>query len=197
MHLRNSRVALRLVLFLFLLNLAAEAQNTAAPQAPPRSSQPAPSQSEAPAPAQETPQGQEPGTEPGGFVFHSDVQEVLLHATVIDDKQRMVTNLDKNAFTVFEDGKPQVIKSFRHEDIPISLGIVPLARSFIADEHDADVHLDGLSEYGLLPDFFQDVANQMKARGAAVHDLSALFRSAETYLRMWERVEALAQHCQV
>src|SRR6202142_120194 len=124
MHLRNSRVALRLVLFLFLLNLAAEAQNTAAPQAPPRSSQPAPSQSEAPAPAQEASQGQEPGTEPGGFVFHSDVQEVLLHATVIDDKQRMVTNLDKNAFSVFEDGKPQVIKSFRHEDIPISLGIV-------------------------------------------------------------------------
>ncbi len=124
MHLRNSRVALRLVLFLSLLNLAVEAQNTAAPEAPPRSSQPAPSQSEAPAPAQEAPPGQEPGTEPGGFVFHSDVQEVLLHATVVDDKQRMVTNLDKNAFTVFEDGKPQVIKSFRHEDIPISLGIV-------------------------------------------------------------------------
>ncbi len=57
-------------------------------------------------------------------MFHSDVQEVLLHATVIDDKQRMITNLDQNAFTVFEDGKPQVIKSFRHEDIPISLGIV-------------------------------------------------------------------------
>ena len=52
------------------------------------------------------------------------MQEVLLHATVIDDKQRMVTNLDHNAFTVFEDGKPQIIKSFRHEDIPISLGIV-------------------------------------------------------------------------
>jgi Ca-activated chloride channel family protein len=57
-------------------------------------------------------------------VFHSDVQEVLLHATVIDDKQRMITNLDRNAFSVFEDGKPQIIKSFRHEDIPISLGIV-------------------------------------------------------------------------
>ncbi len=63
-------------------------------------------------------------TTPGTFVFHADVQEVLLHATVIDDKQRMITNLDQNAFTVFEDGKPQVIKSFRHEDIPISLGIV-------------------------------------------------------------------------
>jgi Ca-activated chloride channel family protein len=123
MHLRNSRVAPRLVLFLFLLNLAAGAQNAAPPEAPPRSSQPA-NPSEAPPPAQEAPQGQEPRAEPGGFVFHSDVQEVLLHATVIDDKQRMVTNLDKNAFTVFEDGKPQVIKSFRYEDIPISLGIV-------------------------------------------------------------------------
>ncbi len=57
-------------------------------------------------------------------MFHADVQEVLVHATVIDEKQRMVTNLDQNAFTIFEDGKPQVIKSFRHEDIPISLGIV-------------------------------------------------------------------------
>lgn len=47
-----------------------------------------------------------------------------MHATVIDDKQRMITDLDKGAFSVFEDGKLQIIKSFRHEDIPISLGIV-------------------------------------------------------------------------
>ncbi len=122
MHLRNSRVAPRLILFLFLLSLAVGAQNTTPPEAPPRSSQPAPSQppGETPPPGQETPQSQEPG----GFVFHADVQEVLLHATVIDDKQRMISNLDKNAFTVFEDGKPQVIKSFRYEDVPISLGIV-------------------------------------------------------------------------
>jgi Ca-activated chloride channel homolog len=123
MLLRNS---LRLVPLLFLLSLAVGAQNTAAPEAPPRSSQPAPAQppSGVPPAAQETPQAQEPEAQPGGFVFHSDVQEVLLHATVIDDKQRMISNLDKNAFTVFEDGKPQVIKSFRYEDVPISLGIV-------------------------------------------------------------------------
>ena len=122
MHLRNSRVGPRLILFLFLPSLAAGAQNTTPPEAPPRSSQPAPSQppAETPPPGQETPQSQEPG----GFVFHADVQEVLLHATVIDDKQRMISNLDKNAFSVFEDGKPQVIKSFRYEDVPISLGIV-------------------------------------------------------------------------
>ena len=122
MHLRNSRLAPRLILFLFLLSLAVGAQNTTPPEAPPRSSQPAPSQppAETPPPGQQTPQSQEPG----GFVFHADVQEVLLHATVIDDKQRMISNLDKNAFSVFEDGKPQVIKSFRYEDVPISLGIV-------------------------------------------------------------------------
>ena len=131
MHLLNR---LQLVLLLSVLSLAVGAQNTAPPQAPPRTSEPgssppasgqaspAPPQSETSPPAPEA--SQQPGVEPGGFVLHSDVQEVLLHATVIDDKQRMITNLDKNAFTVFEDGKLQVIKSFRHEDIPISLGIV-------------------------------------------------------------------------
>ena len=48
----------------------------------------------------------------------------LLHATVVDDRERIVTNLDKNDFTVFEDGKPQTIISFHHEDIPVAMGIV-------------------------------------------------------------------------
>src|ERR1700674_2336726 len=60
----------------------------------------------------------------GVFVFRKDVDEVLLHASVIDDKQHMVTTLDRNAFTVFEDGKPQNIISFHHEDIPVSIGIL-------------------------------------------------------------------------
>ena len=57
-------------------------------------------------------------------MFRAEVQEVMLHATVLDDKQRLVTNLDKTAFTVFENNQPQTIKSFRHEDIPVALGIV-------------------------------------------------------------------------
>ncbi len=48
----------------------------------------------------------------------------MLHATVIDNKDHIVTDLDRNAFTVFEDGKPQNIISFRHEDIPVAMGIV-------------------------------------------------------------------------
>jgi VWFA-related protein len=52
------------------------------------------------------------------------VEEVTLHATVVDDKQHLVTNLNKNDFTVFEDGLPQQITSFRHDDVPVSLGII-------------------------------------------------------------------------
>jgi len=62
--------------------------------------------------------------ENGTYVIRKDVDEVLLHATVVDDKQHIVTNLDRNAFTVFEDGKFQTIISFHHEDIPVAMGIV-------------------------------------------------------------------------
>jgi Ca-activated chloride channel family protein len=62
--------------------------------------------------------------ETGTFVIRKDVDEVLLHASVVDDKQHIVTDLDKNDFSVFEDGKPQTIVSFHHEDIPVAMGIV-------------------------------------------------------------------------
>ena len=69
--------------------------------------------------------GQSPDSGDNGvFVFKKQVEEVVLHATVVDDKQRMVTNLDRTAFSVFEDGRPQAITSFRHEDIPVAMGIV-------------------------------------------------------------------------
>jgi len=63
-------------------------------------------------------------TENGIFVFKKKVEEVVLHATVVDQKQRLVTSLDRNAFTVYEDGQPQQLTSFRREDIPVALGII-------------------------------------------------------------------------
>lgn len=60
----------------------------------------------------------------GTFVIRKDVDEVMLHATVVDDHQHIITNLDKGAFTVFEDGKPQNIISFHHVDIPVAMGII-------------------------------------------------------------------------
>ena len=47
-----------------------------------------------------------------------------LNATVLDGSGRSVQTLDKDAFTVYEDGVPQTISSFRHEDLPVSLGIL-------------------------------------------------------------------------
>jgi len=58
------------------------------------------------------------------FVFKADVQEVVLHATVVDQRSRLVTNLNKNDFTVYEDGQPQQITRFTREDIPVSIGIL-------------------------------------------------------------------------
>ena len=52
------------------------------------------------------------------------MDEVLLYASVIDDKQHIVTNLNQSDFSVFEDGKQQKIISFHHVDIPVSMGIL-------------------------------------------------------------------------
>jgi VWFA-related protein len=60
----------------------------------------------------------------GTFVFKAEVQEVTLHATVVDDHLRPITTLGRTAFQVFEDGNPQRITSFRQEDIPVALAIV-------------------------------------------------------------------------
>ena len=76
------------------------------------------------APPSTPPQSGTPDKDNGVFVFRKNVDEVVLHATVVDDHQRLVTNLDRDAFAVFEDGTLQQITSFRHEDIPVDVGIV-------------------------------------------------------------------------
>jgi Ca-activated chloride channel family protein len=96
-------------------------QQTPPPTAPPRPGN-HPSDTVAVPQAQ---QGQAPDENEGGvFVFRKRVEEVILHATVVDDKQRLVTNLKKNDFTVFEDGTPQKITTFGQADVPVSLGII-------------------------------------------------------------------------
>jgi len=147
MLLRNSRVPVLLVVFLFVtiafgpLPVTAQAPSTANSQA----AQPAPAPSQEsqgkaaqpssqstqdpPAQNQKTEsqqtqgQGQE-SSDSGVFVFKKEVEEVVVHTTVMDDKNRLVTNLDKSAFTVFENDQLQTITSFRHEDIPVAMGIV-------------------------------------------------------------------------
>jgi VWFA-related protein len=117
------------VLCLSLWAWAQAAPNTAPP---PSSTPPAPPPSQAQPQNQQgnttggQPQsGQGPeGENNGVYIFRKQVEEVILHATVYDDHDHMVTSLDKNDFTVFEDGVQQTITSFRREDIPVAVGIV-------------------------------------------------------------------------
>jgi Ca-activated chloride channel homolog len=102
---------------------APDSQAPASSQAPPPD---AGGQNGAPPPAD---QGQQGGQNPdsgdnGVFVFKKQVEEVILHATVVDNKQHIVTDLDKSNFNVLEGGRPQAITSFRHEDIPVAMCIV-------------------------------------------------------------------------
>lgn len=56
--------------------------------------------------------------------FVSNTRLVELHASVVNKKGQLVTNLAQDAFKVYENGQPQVIKIFKREDVPVSLGII-------------------------------------------------------------------------
>jgi Ca-activated chloride channel homolog len=57
-------------------------------------------------------------------VFRAETHLVVLHATVTDSHHQLVTGLDQRAFTVLENGKRQAITLFRHDDIPVSIGLL-------------------------------------------------------------------------
>jgi VWFA-related protein len=65
-----------------------------------------------------------PGSQADQFTIAVKVGMVVLHATVLDSKGILVSGLDKEDFQVFEDGVPQQIDSFTHEDIPVTVGLV-------------------------------------------------------------------------
>ena len=57
-------------------------------------------------------------------IFRSGVELVQVTATVRDLDGRLVGDLDREDFEVFEDGRPQLITQFQKGRVPISLGIV-------------------------------------------------------------------------
>ena len=56
--------------------------------------------------------------------FTDVVRRVVCPTTVVDKNGHLVTDLPKSAFTVYENGKPQNIISFKREDVPVSLGLI-------------------------------------------------------------------------
>jgi Ca-activated chloride channel homolog len=57
-------------------------------------------------------------------VFRTEARLVLLRATVKNPRGELVTGLDRDAFTVYENGRPQALTVFRRDDVPVSVGIL-------------------------------------------------------------------------
>ena len=66
----------------------------------------------------------EQGSEGGAFQIKVDVDLVVLGATVRDHQGHAVPQLKREDFEVFEDGRPQPIRLFRHDDTPVTVGLL-------------------------------------------------------------------------
>ena len=88
-----------------------------AQQAPNGSARNAPAATTTPQPAVSTAQSRP-------FTYKTSVTEVVLYATVVDSHEHLVTSLQKQDFTVYENNVPQTITSFGQEDVPVSLAIL-------------------------------------------------------------------------
>ena len=71
---------------------------------------------QAPAPAE--------AQSPHPYQISVNVDLVVLNATVRDGKGRFASDLREQDFEVYEDGVRQTIRLFRHEDIPVTVGLV-------------------------------------------------------------------------
>src|SRR5881409_3341728 len=58
------------------------------------------------------------------FKLNVNVDLTEVHVRVTDEKDRPVGNLNKDNFRVFENQSEQQLSVFKHEDLPISLGLV-------------------------------------------------------------------------
>lgn len=65
---------------------------------------------------------QEP--QPGRAVFTTRSDLVVLHVSVVDRKTGFVSGLRRDAFSVYEDGRPQTLAFFDSEDSPAAVGLV-------------------------------------------------------------------------
>lgn len=97
--------------------------------------------------AANVPAGSVPGNSPppaavvtgnnNSFSLRVQSEEVNLPTTVVDQRQRLITNLAQADFLVYEDGQPQQITSFRREDVPVSIGILVDNSGSMRDKRDA------------------------------------------------------------
>ena len=77
-----------------------------------------------PSPSTPAASGQIREKKQGVYTMNVDVDEVLLNCAVVDEKGHPVMNLGRQNFRIWEDGTPQTLTSFQHQDLPVSMGIL-------------------------------------------------------------------------
>ena len=155
---------------------------------------------EAPSSAQEA----EPpaNNQAGRFVFKKEVEEVILHATVLDEQRHLVPSLDRNAFTVFENGVAQPITSFKRQDVPVAMGIVVDNSGSMRDKREevnqavlnliqASNPLDEIFVVNFSRKYYldQDFTSDVKLLQTALHQVSASGSTA-----LYDAIVASALH---
>src|SRR3974390_3011748 len=70
------------------------------------------------------PPEQNNGTPQAGGRIKLDVNLVVLHTAVLDDRGKFVDGLTQDNFRVYEDKVEQKLSIFKREDIPVSMGLV-------------------------------------------------------------------------
>ena len=156
-----------------------------------------------PVSAQE-PAAQEPSANDQGsmFVFKKQVEEVVLHATVIDEQRHLVSGLDRGTFAVLDGGVPQAITSFRREDVPVAMGIVIDNSGSMREKREkinqAVLNLIRASNpqdqifvvnFGQNPYLDQDFTSDVNLLQAALHQVSAKGSTA-----LYDAIVASAVH---
>ena len=77
-----------------------------------------------PSPPPPPPPGQTSNSGKQGSSIKVDVNLVVLHTTVLDDRQRFADGLKQENFRIFEDKVEQKLSVFKREDVPVSMGLV-------------------------------------------------------------------------
>jgi Ca-activated chloride channel family protein len=70
------------------------------------------------------PPGQDPSAGKQDPRIRVDVNLVVLHTTVLDDRGRFADGLKQDNFRVLEDKAEQKLSVFKREDVPVSMGLV-------------------------------------------------------------------------
>jgi VWFA-related protein len=116
------------------------------------------------------------------FRFRSGVELINVTATVTDDNGRFVSGLQKDDFTIYEDGTRQEVTHFSNERVPVSLGILlDASGSMTPDKMSAARAAIDRFIFDLLGEqdelFFVEFANAPRITQQWTHDRRAISRA--------------------